>query len=109
MRIRRAVTALSLTAALAGSGLVTAAGTAQAADNRCYITASSANLRSKATTNSTALGVVYKGNRCSFKDQNGRGTWTKLKMTSGNAKGRTGWVRTNLVHLPTVDTCTPPC
>jgi uncharacterized protein YgiM (DUF1202 family) len=111
MQIRRAVTAASLAVAVAGSGLVAVAGTAQAADNRCYITASSANLRSKATTNSTALGVVYKNNACSKTDLdwNAKGTWVKVKMTSGNAKGKRGWIRADLAHTPTVDTCTPPC
>ncbi|WP_328373248.1 SH3 domain-containing protein (plasmid) [Streptomyces sp. NBC_00445] len=109
MRTRKAITALSLTVALSGSGLVAVAGTAQAADSRCYITASAAKLRSKATTNSTALAVVYKSNRCSLKDLNANGTWAKLRMTTGNAKGKTGWVRSDLVHLPAVDTCTPPC
>jgi uncharacterized protein YgiM (DUF1202 family) len=105
LRARRAIGALSLTVALAGSGLVAAAGTSQAADGRCYITASSANLRSKATTKSTALGVVYKNNKCSKTDLhwNSNLTWVKVKMVSGNAKGKKGWIRADLVHTPTVD------
>ncbi|MFF2332005.1 hypothetical protein ACFVVE_39415, partial [Streptomyces sp. NPDC058103] len=63
MKLRKTVTALSLTAALAGSGIIATAGTAQAAGG-CYVTASAATLRSKATTSSTALGVAYRGNRC---------------------------------------------
>ncbi|MFI9801995.1 MULTISPECIES: SH3 domain-containing protein [unclassified Streptomyces] len=104
MQIRRTVVAL-LTTALAGTGIVAAGGTAQASDNRCYITASAVNLRSKATTNSTALGVAYKGNKCSKTDLkfNSGQTWVRIKMTSGNAKGKRGWVREDLVHLPTVD------
>src|SRR3954470_5482287 len=98
MQIRRAVTALSLTAALAGSGLVglvATAGTAEAAAKGCYVTAKSANLRSKASTSSTAVGVAYKGNKCSEKDWDYKGGygWTKVKMTTGNAKGKTGWIR----------------
>ncbi|MGI5414023.1 SH3 domain-containing protein [Streptomyces chartreusis] len=106
MRARRAVAALSLAVAMTGSGLVVA-GSAQAADNRCYISASSATLRSKATTNSTAIAVAYRNNKC--KDLDYKGSWVKLRMTSGNAKGKVGWVRKDLVHEPTVDTCTPPC
>jgi uncharacterized protein YgiM (DUF1202 family) len=104
VQIRQTVIAL-LTTALAGTGIVAAGGTAQAADGRCYITASSAKLRSKATTNSTALGVAYKGNKCSTTDLafNSSGTWVRIKMTSGNAKGKKGWVRSDLVHTPTVD------
>nr|WP_163017167.1 SH3 domain-containing protein [Streptomyces chartreusis] len=91
---------------MTGSGLVVA-GAAHAADNRCYITASSAKLRSKATTNSTAVAVAYKNNKCNDLDYTG--SWVKLRMTTGNAKGKVGWVRRDLVHEPTVDTCTPPC
>ncbi|MGW2725359.1 SH3 domain-containing protein [Streptomyces sp. NPDC001492] len=111
MRARRAIGALTLTAALAGSGVVATTGTAQAADNRCYITASSANIRSKASASSTALGVAYKNNQCSKTDLkwNSDLTWVRIKMTTGNAKGVRGWVREDLVHVPTVDTCTPPC
>ncbi|GAA2267104.1 hypothetical protein GCM10010145_46940 [Streptomyces ruber] len=110
MQIRRAVTALTMTAALAGSGLA-AAGTAEAAAKGCYVTASAANLRSKPSTSSTVVGVAYKGNKCSEKDWNWSGSygWTKVKMTTGNAKGKTGWLRNDLVHTAAEDvgTCIP--
>ncbi|MEU0061256.1 SH3 domain-containing protein [Streptomyces sp. NPDC006334] len=111
MQIRRAITALSLTAALAGSGLVVAAGTAEAAAKGCYVTASSANIRSKASASSTAVGVAYKGNKCSEKDYAYKGGygWTKVKMTTGTAKGKTGWIRDDLLHTAAEDvhTCIP--
>ncbi|MBX7471245.1 SH3 domain-containing protein [Streptomyces sp. MAG02] len=111
LHIRRAATALTLTAALAGSGLVVAAGTAQAAAKGCYVTASAANLRSKPSTSSTAVGVAYKGNKCAEKDYDYKGGygWTKVQMTTGNAKGKTGWLRDDLVHTAAEDvhTCIP--
>ncbi|UQA91368.1 SH3 domain-containing protein [Streptomyces halobius] len=111
MQIRRSIAALSLTAALAGSGLVAAAGTAQAVPKGCYVTASSAKLRSKASTSSTAVGVTYKGNKCSEKDYDWKNgySWIKVKMTTGNAKGKTGWIRGDLVHTMAEDipTCIP--
>lgn len=111
MRIRQTMTALSLTAALAAPGLViTAAGAAEAASG-CYITASAVNLRSKPKSNSTAVGVAYKGNKCTEKGYDYRGGygWFKIKMKNGNAKGKTGWVREDLVHTPSEDvhTCIP--
>ncbi|WP_405872384.1 MULTISPECIES: SH3 domain-containing protein [unclassified Streptomyces] len=110
MRIRQAMTALSLTASLAVPGLVLAAAPAQAASG-CYIKASSANLRSKASTSSTSLGVAYKNNKCTEKTSTYAGghSWYKVKMTTGNAKGVTGWVRDDLIHLPgdDVGTCIP--
>jgi hypothetical protein len=111
MQIRRAAAALTLSAALAGSSLIAVAGTAEAAAKGCYVTAKSANLRSKATTHSTAGGVAYKGNKCSEKDVkvNDSGIWYKVKMTTGNAKGRTGWIRSDLLHTSADDvhTCIP--
>ncbi|MGW1037560.1 SH3 domain-containing protein [Streptomyces antibioticus] len=111
LRIRRAATALTLTAALAGSGLVVAAGTAEAAAKGCYVTAKSANIRSKASTSSTSVGMAYKGNKCSEKDVVIKGSyfWFKVKMTSGNAKGKTGWIRDDLLHTSgdDVHTCIP--
>ena len=114
LRARRAIGALSLTVALAGSGLVglvATAGTAEAAAKGCYVTAKSANLRSKPSTNSTAVGVAYKNNKCSEKDVVIRGNyfWYKVKMTTGNAKGKTGWIRDDLLHTSADDqrTCIP--
>ncbi|MFD4555252.1 SH3 domain-containing protein [Streptomyces sp. NPDC058469] len=110
MRARRAIGALSLTIALAGSGLALAV-PAEAAAKGCYVTAKAANLRSKASTSSTAVGVAYKGNKCSEKDYAYKGgySWTKVKMTTGNAKGKTGWLRDDLVHTAAEDvhTCIP--
>ncbi|MEW2372519.1 SH3 domain-containing protein [Streptomyces sp. NPDC006656] len=110
MKLRKTVTAVSLTAALAGSSLIATAGTAQAAGG-CYVTASSATLRSKATTSSTAVGVAYRGNRCTERDYaySGGYGWTKVTMTTGNAKGRTGWIRDDLTHTAAEDigTCIP--
>ena len=108
MQIRRTITALSLTAALAGSGLIAVAGTAEAAAKGCYVTAKSANLRSKASTHSTAVGVAYKGNKCSEKDVkvNDSGIWYRVKMTTGNARGKTGWIRSDLLHTSANDTGT---
>jgi uncharacterized protein YgiM (DUF1202 family) len=110
MRVRRAMTALSLTATLAVPGLLLAAAPAEAASG-CYITASSANIRSKASTGSTSLGVAYKNNKCTEKSSTYAGgyTWYKVKMTTGNAKGKTGWVRDDLIHVPEDDvhTCIP--
>lgn len=110
MQIRRVATALTLTAALAGSGLA-AAGTAEAAAKGCYVTAKSANIRSKASTSSTSVGMAYKGNKCSEKDVVIKGSyfWFKVKMTTGNAKGKTGWIRDDLLHTSgdDVHTCIP--
>ena len=82
--------AFALTVALAGSGLVAAAGTSQAATAQtaakgCYVTASSAKVRSKASTGSTTVGVAYKGNRCQEKDVVIKGShfWYKVRMTTG--------------------------
>ncbi|WP_428957354.1 SH3 domain-containing protein [Streptomyces sp. cg35] len=103
-RIRRAATALALTAGLAASGLV-AAGTSEAAAKGCYITAKAASLRSKPSSRSTSVGVVYKGNKCSDRSSaySGGHSWWKVKMTTGNAKGRTGWIRGDLVHPAAAD------
>lgn len=60
MKMRSSVTALLLAAALAGSGLVAVAGTAQAATKTFYAT-ESVNIRQKATKNSKALGLLPKG------------------------------------------------
>lgn len=113
MRARRAIGALTLTVALAGSGVVATTGTAQAAAKGCYVTASSAKLRSKASTSSTTVGIAYKGNKCSEKQVVVRGShfWYKVKMTTGNARGKTGWIRDDLLHTSADDTgtCTPPC
>ncbi|MGW2725360.1 SH3 domain-containing protein [Streptomyces sp. NPDC001492] len=108
MQIRRVITALSLTAALAGGGLVATAGTAEAAAKGCYVTASSANLRSKASTHSTVVAVAYRGDKCSEKDVKviTSGIWYKVRMTTGNAKGRTGWIRSDLLHTSADDTGT---
>ncbi|MFE7659161.1 SH3 domain-containing protein [Streptomyces bottropensis] len=110
MKLRKSITTLSLAAALAGTGLVATAGTAQATGG-CYVTASSATLRSKATTSSTALGVAYRGNKCTERDYaySGGYGWTKVTMTTGNAKGRTGWIRDDLTHTAAEDvgTCIP--
>ncbi|MEH0572900.1 MULTISPECIES: SH3 domain-containing protein [Streptomyces] len=113
MRARRAIGACSLTVALAGSGLVAAAGTSQAATAQtaakgCYVTASSAKVRSKASTGSTTVGVAYKGNRCQEKDVVIKGShfWYKVRMITGNAKGETGWIRDDLLHTSADDTGT---
>ncbi|MER5572402.1 SH3 domain-containing protein [Streptomyces massasporeus] len=100
-----------MTIALAGSGLagaVATAGTAQAAAKGCYVTASSAKLRSKPSTSSTAVGIAYRGNRCSEKDVVIRGNhfWYRVKMTTGNARGKTGWIRDDLLHTSADDTGT---
>jgi hypothetical protein len=113
VRARIAIGAISLTAALAGSGLVATAGTAQAATGQaaakgCYVTASSAKVRSKASVSSTTVGIAYKGNRCSEKDVKviDSGIWYRVKMTTGNAKGKTGWIRSDLLHTSADDTGT---
>ncbi|MEU8526465.1 SH3 domain-containing protein [Streptomyces sp. NPDC048629] len=102
----RTLLLLSLIGALLGIGPGPAVDAAQAAGG-CYVTASSATLRSAPSARSTALGVAYRGNRCKEKDW--RGGWTKVAMTSGGAKGATGWVRDDLVHTAAegVRTCIP--
>ncbi|WP_159452451.1 SH3 domain-containing protein [Streptomyces malaysiensis] len=98
-RIRAALAAVVLTAALAGPGVV--AGTAQAASSGCYITASAVNIRSTPSSHSTAVGVAYKGQTCKATDySNG---WDKVKM---KGTGNAGWVRSDLVHTPDDDTHT---
>jgi uncharacterized protein YgiM (DUF1202 family) len=111
MQMRRAITALSLTTALAGSGLVglvAAAGTADAAAKGCYVTSKSATIRSKASTSYTPVGIAYKGNRCAEKDVVVKGDyfWYKVRMTTGHAKGKTGWIRDDLLHTSADDTGT---
>ncbi|MFG2334692.1 hypothetical protein ACGFMM_34535 [Streptomyces sp. NPDC048604] len=87
-----------------GSGVFV--GPAQAAGG-CYVTVSSATIRSGPAADSAALGVAYRGAWCAEKDW-ARG-WTKLTVTSGRAKGKTGWVRDDLVHTEAEDvrTCIP--
>ncbi|MCQ4213895.1 hypothetical protein [Streptomyces longispororuber] len=104
VQIRRTVTALTLTAGLAASGLV-ATGTVEAATKGCYITAKAASLRSKPSSHSTSVGIVYKGNKCSDRDAAYQGghSWWKVKMTTGNAKGRSGWIRSDLLHTAAED------
>ncbi|WP_338692667.1 SH3 domain-containing protein [Streptomyces sp. Q6] len=99
-QVRRVVTALTLAAAVTGAGLV-AAGSSEAAAKGCHVTAHAVSLRSKPSSRATSVGIAYKGNKCSEKDW---GTnWTKVKMTSGNAKGRTGWIRNDLIHRAAED------
>ena len=102
----RRVVVLSLTTALPGSAVLGAVDTAHAAGG-CRVTASSATVRSMPAAGSTALGVAYRGDRCKERDY--RGGWSKVTLTSGTAKGRTGWIRDDLVHTPSEDvrTCIP--
>ncbi|MFF6852767.1 SH3 domain-containing protein [Streptomyces antimycoticus] len=62
------------------------------------------NIRSKASTHSTAVGVAYKGQTCKASDySNG---WDKIKLKK---TGVVGWVRSDMVHTPDDDvhTCVP--
>lgn len=63
----------------------------------CYVTASSATVRSRPSSNSTAVGMAYKGDRCAVKQSDTK--WTKLRMKGGP----TGWVATRLLHTPDED------
>ncbi|WP_158712300.1 SH3 domain-containing protein [Streptomyces sp. NRRL F-5135] len=106
----RAVAILGLTAVLAGTGAATATAAQAAAsiDNRCYITASAANIRSKPTINSTAVGVAYKGWSCTVRDYKYPGGVQWAKVTFPRS-GVTGWVRDDLIHTPGENTpiCLP--
>ncbi|MFE4829851.1 SH3 domain-containing protein [Streptomyces sp. NPDC056672] len=88
--------AATLTLALTSGGAVTAS-SAQAIDNRCYITASAANVRSQPTVNSTAVGVAYKGWACDALDTTPYSTWAKVRIKKTRV---VGWVRHDLVHTP---------
>ncbi|MEV7869135.1 SH3 domain-containing protein [Streptomyces sp. NPDC088124] len=96
--LTRATAALSLTLAMTGAAAVTAT-SAQAIDNRCYITASAANVRSTPSVNSTAVGVAYRGWSCKALDYSYPGgvQWNKIRVTK---TGVVGWVRHDLVHSP---------
>lgn len=96
----------SLAGALVCVGLSLVAVPAEASGT-CYVTASSATIRSAPTSASTALGVAYRGSRCKERDR--RGGWIKVAITNGGAKGRTGWVRDDLLHTSADDvrTCIP--
>ncbi|MFB6884135.1 SH3 domain-containing protein [Streptomyces noursei] len=100
-----------LSAPAATAAPVSHAALVAAAPKGCYVTASSAMLRSKASTSSTAVGITYRGNRCSEKgyDYHGGYGWTKVTMTTGNATGKTGWIRDDLLHTMAEDipTCIP--
>ena len=102
----RELLSVSLATALTCAGLGVLASPAQAAGG-CRVTASSATIRSAPTARSAALGVAYRGSRCTERDW--RGGWTKVTVTSGTAKGRTGWIRDDLVHTAAEDvrTCIP--
>ena len=106
LQLGRTAVALPLAAALSASALAATVDTAQAAGG-CYVMASSATIRSTPAARSTALGLAYRGDRCKEKDW--RSGWTKVTLTSGTAKGRTGWVRDDLVHTASenVRTCIP--
>ncbi|MFJ3786342.1 SH3 domain-containing protein [Streptomyces sp. NPDC090093] len=91
---------LALTLAMSGAAAVTVT-SAQAAPsvNSCYITASAANVRSKASTSSTIAGVAYGGWTCTALDYSYPGgvQWAKTRV---NKTGVVGWVRDELVHSP---------
>ncbi|MGW3387367.1 SH3 domain-containing protein [Streptomyces cinereoruber] len=98
--LTRVSAALTLTLAMSGAAAVTAT-SAQAAPsvNSCYITASAANVRSKASTSSTIVGVAYRGWTCTALDYSYPGgvQWAKIRV---NKTGVVGWVRDELVHSP---------
>jgi hypothetical protein len=105
------ITARTTTAVLAAV-LLTAAGTAAAApvpaqardgvhmvrggDPYCHITGSSAVVRAKPKAKATALGVVYRGAKCTGYDYDRTITWMKVKM---NKTGLTGWIHHTLVSI----------
>lgn len=102
------VAALVSSAALASVGVMSAAGTASAADPpHCYITASAANIRSKPSASSTILGVGYRNQTCTDLKQSassGGHDWYRIKMTKSHV---TGWVRDDLVYVWSQRTCIP--
>ncbi|GGP95399.1 hypothetical protein GCM10010278_86470 [Streptomyces melanogenes] len=96
--LSRTAAAFTLTVAVTGAAAVTAT-SAHAVDNRCYITASAANVRAKATTRAVAVGVAYKGWSCAALDYSypGDTQWAKIRV---NRTGVVGWVRGDLLHTP---------
>ncbi|MEN8652362.1 SH3 domain-containing protein [Streptomyces sp. 21So2-11] len=103
-------TAARLAAATLAAALLFAAGTAVAApapaqtpdgvhtvrggDPYCHITGSSALVRAKPNAKSAALGVVYRGAKCTGYEYDRTVNWMKVKM---NKTGLTGWVHHTLV------------
>ncbi|MCX5206909.1 SH3 domain-containing protein [Streptomyces sp. NBC_00237] len=63
-------------------------------DPWCHITGSSAVVRAQPNAKATALGVVYRGAKCTGYDYDRTITWMKVKM---NKTGLTGWVHHSLV------------
>ncbi|MFE4305020.1 hypothetical protein ACFQ9H_05285 [Streptomyces sp. NPDC056517] len=53
-------------------------------------------IRSRPATRFRSARRRLPGRRCAEKDW--RGGWTKAVVTCGAAKGKTGWVRDDLVH-----------
>jgi uncharacterized protein YraI len=113
MRARRAITALSLTAALAGSTLVAVSGTAQAAANVVGTSAcgkkyaagywwtfptTNIKLRSGPGTNYAALGVVHEGDGLEVKCKAKKAGWMRVVGLNGPQEGRTGWVASKYLH-----------
>ncbi|MFD9484163.1 SH3 domain-containing protein [Streptomyces sp. NPDC059991] len=102
----RTTITVALTTALIGTAAITATSASASDSNRCYITASAANVRSRPTTHSTAVGVAYRGWTCDAIDTTPYSTWAKVRI---RRTGVVGWVRDDLVHTPGegVPTCIP--
>ncbi|GKQ33596.1 SH3 domain-containing protein [Streptomyces sp. A012304] len=98
-KIRSAVAAAAVTAALLGGALTTAPA-ASAASCTPWTqkgkTTTAVKLRSNHSTGSAALGVLSKGTRvtsnCLWYDGKSQYQWYRVKVTSGANAGRTGWM-----------------
>ncbi|WP_367435125.1 SH3 domain-containing protein [Streptomyces celluloflavus] len=111
MRLSRIAAAAAVTAAVAlpvvTAPAATAAAPATAAAASCNkvgpytVHTSAVTIRSKATVNSTALGILYKSHKFTVHSTTKYGEWVSITDTTTGVKG---WVSGIYVH-PTVNTC----
>ncbi|MGD3109878.1 hypothetical protein [Streptomyces sp. YGL11-2] len=98
-RARAALSALTLTATLAGSGMAFA-GTAHADSGfSCRITASAANIRSQDNAHSTIVGVGYSGDTCHETNMANPGDGYMWYYVTMDGSGVSGWVRGDLLWV----------
>lgn len=65
-----------------------------------YINGNGVNLRAGASTSYTSLGLMYSGDQVAvYSDTTSSAPWWIVVVTSGNCKGKTGYVHINYVTV----------